>query len=1131
MRPTGLALLVLSLLAALLVSSAALAEEPAPREFAPVQLGPTREAASSLPYAPGRIRVKFTEDAIRNSSLGGVDMRRGATVGRASIGLVNVDALAAEIGVTRVVRQHDMPGDADMARRLGVDRWFLMHFPDDVDVFAVAERLSGDPDVEYALPDWKLYPAATPNDPLYPDNWGHNNTAQMLSYDWATYSHENGDPVGTVGFDSNAPAAWDASSGYGSSGVTIAIIDGGVDVDHPDIPCVAGYDHGSGDSDPDDDSGQPGHGTCCAGVAAAVASNNMGAVGIAGGCKIMPMKIANNAGTMYISTMPPAIYWAVDNGADVISMSIGAPLSSEPDTDAAILYAWNHGVVVLAATGNYNTTTIDYPAINTYAIGVGAASPCGERKRSSSSSFECNPGVSTDPNGYTCDGERWWGSNYGPATQDAAGAVDVLAPTILPTTDILGSAGYQSGDYEMWFNGTSCATPYAAGVCALIKSAFPSYTAQQIRDRLCDTAEDVISVESGSGWDRYAGYGMVDAEAAVGGSQPQPPVAQFSGSPTSGYVPLTVDFTDESTGSPTSWSWDFGDGVGTSTQQNPSYTYTSPGTYTVTLTAANAYGSDDEVKTGYISVTVEYPVADFSGSPTAGNAPLTVDFTDLSAGSPTSWSWDFGDGVGTSTAQNPSYTYTSDGVYTVELTATNAHGSDTETKAGYITVQDLQIVRSYAGADLSVAGSVSGDFTDTHASDNVREAITEVAYGGHPRKTYSYLEHQWQFNVTGGTAVDFYLEAYRPASSDGDNFTFAYSTDLATWYTLATVASATEQVYHYSMPTNTSGTVYVRVVDTVRTWGTTANDAVYVDEMYFESLTTPQPPVADFAGNPTSGYAPLTVQFTDTSTGLPTSWSWDFGDGVGASSEQNPSYTYTSIGTYTVSLTATNDQGTDTKTKNGYVTVSDQPSNALYVSDITVGRTYDGRFYRGQALVTVVNTYGTPVSGATVSGTFNAPSTKVKTGTTGGSGVATVTSDKTKTPPADWCFTVTGVALSGHVYDAGSNAVTTACESGWQSALAQSGADISAGELGLRFARPNPFSEATEIGFALMHESHVLLEVYSVAGRRVAVLADRVMGPGPHSIEWRAAGQPSGVYFCRMTTAEGVESKTMVLIR
>ncbi|HPF69247.1 MAG TPA: PKD domain-containing protein, partial [Candidatus Krumholzibacteria bacterium] len=210
-----------------------------------------------------------------------------------------------------------------------------------------------------------------------------------------------------------------------------------------------------------------------------------------------------------------------------------------------------------------------------------------------------------DPNGYTCDGERWWGSNYGTATRDAAGAVDIIAPTIVPTTDISGSAGYDAGNYDMFFNGTSCATPYAAGVTALIRSAYPEYTAQQVRDRLCDTAQDIVNVESGAGWDKYAGYGMVDAAAAVaggGGVVGTPPVAAFAGSPTSGTAPLAVAFTDQSTGSPTSWAWTFGDG-GTATTQNPSHTYATAGVYTVSLTVTNADGSDTETRSGYVTVT------------------------------------------------------------------------------------------------------------------------------------------------------------------------------------------------------------------------------------------------------------------------------------------------------------------------------------------------------------------------------------------------------------------------------------------------------------------------------------------------------------------------------------------------
>ena len=164
-----------------------------------------------------------------------------------------------------------------------------------------------------------------------------------------------------------------------------------------------------------------------------------------------------------------------------------------------------------------------------------------------------------------------------------------------------------------------------------------------------------------------------------------PPVAAFSAAPTSGIAPLTVQFTDASTNDPTAWSWNFGDG-GTSDQQHPSHTYNEPGTYTVSLTATNAGGSDTKTKTGHITVTAPVlpPVAAFSAAPTTGTAPLTVQFTDESTGA-TLWSWNFGDGR-TSIAQSPSHTYNEPGTYTVALTVTNAGGSDTKTKNGYITV-------------------------------------------------------------------------------------------------------------------------------------------------------------------------------------------------------------------------------------------------------------------------------------------------------------------------------------------------------------------------------------------------------------------------------------------------------------
>ncbi|MDD3642762.1 MAG: PKD domain-containing protein [Candidatus Krumholzibacteria bacterium] len=1125
-------IVLLLLLLVILPAAGASAADPGPREFAEVQRGFTGSGETVLPWAPDRIIIK-----LRKSSLEDPGLRPGLTSGTgpavAETGIPSLDALALEMGVEAVARAYAQPRNRLLAEQLGVGRWFTVTLAAPGDIPALVERYRADPNVEHASPDWRAFPAVVPSDPLYADHWGHNNTAQLPGYDWGGTWDHTGPPVGTVGFDANAQAAWDAAQGFGSSTVIVAILDSGVDIDHPDLSLVAGYDFGDNDSNPDDNSSSAGHGTCCAGVAASLVNNSRGACGIAPGCRIMPCKVANSAGSMYFSAIQNALYWAADNGADIISMSLGAAISSDPATDTALQYAYNAGVVILAATGNENKSTISYPAINSYVIGIGAASPCGDRKRSSSNSSECNPGVYTDPNGYTCDGERWWGSNYGSTSKDAAGAVDVIAPTILPTTDIAGSGGYRSGDYEPFFNGTSCATPYAAGVCALIKSANPTWTPAQIRSQLVSTAIDIVNVESGSGWDRYSGYGMVDAAAAVGGGGPVAPVAAFSGSPTSGYEPLDVSFTDASSGSPTSWSWDFGDG-GTSTAQNPSHIYASAGSYTVTLTVANAAGSDDEVKANYITVTTPPPpVAQFAGSPTSGEAPLAVTFTDQSTNNPTSWSWDFGDG-GNSTAQNPTYVYNSVGTYTVSLTAANAYGSDVETKTGYITVTEPGVAqKSYALSETTVAGTVSGGYAATHASDNVRESITEILSSNHPRKKTSYLDHRWTFSVpSGSSAPSFYLEGYRPSNPDGDDFVFACSTDGSAWTNLVTIASATEQVYSASLPVGTSGTVYIRVLDTDGSWDRVSLDAIYVDEMYIQTESAAGPPTADFSGSPTAGYAPLSVQFTDLSAGAPTTWSWDFGDG-GTSTAQNPSHAYTSAGTYTVTLTAANAYGSDVEQKAGYVTVSEMTGSSVHVADIVVTRKTAGPNQFAQAYVTVHDQAGSPVSGAVVYGFFNFPNAAIYSAQTGTDGVAFIEGGKAQNV-GDFCFEATDVVLSGYTYDSAANLVTRSCESG---DLFGAGARdlLSAGgtpdALELRQNYPNPFNPITTIAFGRPEAGNVRLDVYTVKGELVETLVDGTRGAGYHTVEWNAAGVSSGIYLYRLITPRSVLTRKMILLR
>ena len=422
------AFLRVSLLAvSLLLVAAVVSSAP----FSPVQKGFQPAGNDVLPYAPDHIIVKFKDASMLRSTLK-VPQQLGAQAPDTRTGLASVDALNLKTGVVSITRPFVDPANTAAARQMGFDRTFMLHVPDGTDIEAAVRDYSADPNVEYATPDWVAFLAAVPTDPAYPQHWGHNNTAQLPGLDWGgTYDHTLSTTVGTPGFDTNAQAGWDGTAGFGSSSVIIAIIDTGCNLAHPDLSFVTGWDYGDNDSNPEDNSSGGGHGTCCAGVAAARANNAAGACGAAPGCRIMPMKAANSAGSLLFSSIVNCITYAADHGANVISMSFGAAITSDPSTDAAILYAYNAGVTLLAATGNENKSTISYPAINANVIGVGAASPCGDRKRSSSLASELNPGVSADSHGYTCDGERWWGSNYGSTTANAAGAVDIIAPTIL----------------------------------------------------------------------------------------------------------------------------------------------------------------------------------------------------------------------------------------------------------------------------------------------------------------------------------------------------------------------------------------------------------------------------------------------------------------------------------------------------------------------------------------------------------------------------------------------------------------------------------------------------------------------------------------------------------------------------
>lgn len=204
------------------------------------------------------------------------------------------------------------------------------------------------------------------------------------------------------------------------------------------------------------------------------------------------------------------------------------------------------------------------------------------------------------------------------------------------------------------------------------------------------------SNDGGGSWKNVTGMIVV--------SQPDQPVANFTANQTSGLFPLAVQFTDSTANSPTAWNWTFGDG-NYSSEQNPVHIYVTNGAYTVSLNSSNVRGFDISTKTDYITAnTPPPPDAQFSANITTICMNGTVQFTDLSTGSPTSWFWDFGDGTNT-TLQSPAHRYSIpfEGSATVKHRATNAYGSDWLNSTYFIAVQNCTgtTVRSQR---LSLAG-------------------------------------------------------------------------------------------------------------------------------------------------------------------------------------------------------------------------------------------------------------------------------------------------------------------------------------------------------------------------------------------------------------------------------------------
>jgi serine protease len=359
--------------------------------------------------------------------------------------------------------------------------------------------------VQYAEPNYIAQITWTPNDPYYSYQW---HFAQI-----------------------NLPAAWDLDTTSplygGDSSIIVAVIDSGVayenygayqkapdlastnfwvnsdeipgnstdDDDNDYVDDVNGWDFVDNDAHPNDDNS---HGTHVTGTIAQSTNNSLGVAGIAFNTTIMPIKVANSAGNSNHSLMADGFYYAANNGAHIINLSMRSTGTSST-LENAVAYARNAGVVVIVAAGNDyqsgNPTT--YPAAyNNYVIAVGAT------RYDQARSYYSNTGSYLDiaaPGGDITVDQN--GDGFGDG---------VLQQTFDPDTQ-------DPTDFNYWFfQGTSMACPHVAGVAALILAKNPTWTAAQVRHALESTATDIGS----AGRDDSFGWGLMDAADAVGASLP-----------------------------------------------------------------------------------------------------------------------------------------------------------------------------------------------------------------------------------------------------------------------------------------------------------------------------------------------------------------------------------------------------------------------------------------------------------------------------------------------------------------------------------------------------------------------------------------------------------------------------------
>lgn len=395
------------------------------------------------------------------------------------------DRLSSENGAEKFVKHR--------AGRKSDVYFFTIEFATQAQRDRVLKDCSANASVAYAETDASGSGGGTemiaPNDANYGNQWSLKNNGSF--------------PLSTAvaGADIDMENAWNITTG--SSTVVVSTIDSGLRLGHPEfagrlwvnageipnnstdddgngyVDDINGWDFANGDDDPTDDQG---HGTNVTGIIGATGNNGIGYAGVDWNCRLMTLKglDANNSG--FYSWWADALYYATDNGVDVINMSLGGS-STSTTLQNAINYALNNNVTVVVCMMNFNNNTVYYPAGFPGVIAVGSTNPDDTRT---------NPFFWSNTSG----------SNYG-------SHISVVAPG----NYIYGLSYTSDTYYGSYWGGTSQATPHVAGLAALLLSLNPAYTPAQIKALIENSAEDQVGLasEDVAGWDQYYGHGRVNA--------------------------------------------------------------------------------------------------------------------------------------------------------------------------------------------------------------------------------------------------------------------------------------------------------------------------------------------------------------------------------------------------------------------------------------------------------------------------------------------------------------------------------------------------------------------------------------------------------------------------------------------